>query len=129
MTTHTNPGHQRYLARRHELREAAARVHGARVDELVAEDLADVELCRALAAWVERYRAKHGHGPTWADLAAQCRPDAGDDIAPRAERAPMAFRLYAGRLCAALAAAGWIRTGRERGSMRPGSTYTGAPAD
>jgi hypothetical protein len=119
--SHRNPGRAAFLARRQALVEAAREAHGRRVDELVAEDLADEDLCRALAEWVRRHRREHGRGPTWADLAAQCRPDALDDIEPNPEaRPPLLFRAYAAELCRGLAREGWISTGSKPGSMRPG---------
>lgn len=111
-----------YLDRRQALQDAARETYGERVNELVAEDLADVDICRGLAEYVRRHRREHGgRGPTWADLAAQCRPDALDDIEPDPDRRPpLLFRVYAAALCRALAREGWITTGSRPGSMRPG---------
>jgi hypothetical protein len=115
------------MARQRELLVAGREQYGARVAELVAEDLADDDLCRALAAWVDRHRATQGTGPTWRELAEQARPDMCEDVDPDAVD-DVPCRVYAEALVMALARAQWIRYGRKRGSLRAGPRLRQAAA-
>lgn len=115
--------------RRQVERVAAGRaVYGQRVDELVAEDLADEDLCRHLAAWVDRVRRQTGAGPTWRDLAEQARPDLLDDLAAEGAPDDTPVKVYTEALCLGLIRDRWIKTGRERGSMRAGPRLRQAAA-
>jgi hypothetical protein len=118
MSRSSDAGRRAWMTRQRELLVVGRDKYGARVDELVAEDLADEDLCRLLAEWVTCYRREHGTGPTWRELAEQARPDVCNDVDPAGGDLPC--RVYADALVLALARAKWVRYGRGRGSLRAG---------
>lgn len=118
------PSKAAYDARQEELIRRA-RPYLPRIQQLVAEDLADADLCRALAEWVAAYRRREGAGPTWREVAWQARPDLDDDVTPGAYE-PGVRRLYARELVQQLEAAGWVVAGRRRGSLTAGPALEAA---
>ncbi|MFI7467385.1 hypothetical protein [Nonomuraea sp. NPDC049646] len=121
----TRPSQVAYQAAQAELLERA-RPYLPRIRQLLAEDLADEDLCRALAAWVAAYRQREGIGPTWRELALQARPDLDEEVTP-GRYEPGVRRLYARELCQALEAGGWLVLGRRRGSMAAGPAHLVPP--
>jgi hypothetical protein len=81
------------------------------------EDSTD-ERGRALAAMVASYRDHHGHGPSWAALGLQARPQLSG-------YPPVVRRWFADRLVRTLAKGGWLIYGEKKpGSLRPGPRLT-----
>lgn len=93
----------------------------AHLTVMAREDVADESLAAQLRAWIAVHWTKHGHGPTWMDVARQLRPELFEDLSPHVLTGIRI--MYLTPLMRKLRARGYVEwtNGGKKGSLRPGA--------